>query len=729
MRVIPPIEILPATFTRASTGTFTDADGVLQTAAVDVPRFDYGYAPEPEGGALVNLLPYSENFAAWLQSFVSVLPSAIPSPYAGKTAAKLVEAVGAGTKYIYISVLGSAAVVVGQQVTQWWVVKPAERYRFEMRLFNVGAFPIGLIGYYNTATGAATASGGATAMMEALADGFWLLTMTATATATGVAQAGFVLADASGSIGYTGDGVSGAYIARAQINYGPVPQAYIETNGEAGYTPPAWVFKGLLQETAATNLCLRSQELNTAPWSGNVSASVSAKTWHGVPFYTLTKTVTTNSENRAQNLGPQAAGASLTVTLALLAGTYNALQFSFYGSVSGEGVGNTSALILEGPGIAYPPVSGILTVGGLSTVYPTLVRLTRTFTVAETVGLYLYPGTAGSTTIGHSILATRVQVVAGLTDGGSYIPTTSATVTRAADVMGTGMVSSIPEPDSYTSELAWLAATNYTTGQRVARATTHRVYERLAPGGVDASLPESSPTEWLDLQPDNKFAMFDLTDNTASVASGPIHFAIKSGLRCNSLFLGGVVGTDVQTVVTADGAEDYSNQQNLRLRKTTGWYSYFFGGFAYRKAVALLDLPPLTTATVSVSITNTGAGGTACAAAVLGKNVFIGLAEYNAQRKARNFSTVTRDEFGKATLVKRRSIPTTQQTLFIKKELADTILEMNELLNATPAAWLGLDEPEDGYFNALQIVGVYQEFDVDVSYPNHARVNLKLEEI
>lgn len=727
MRVIPPIDITPATFTRASTGTYLRHDGALVTAAVDEPRWNYGYAEEPNG-RLLNLVPYSENFTTWVSASASVVSNAIAGPYPGKLAAKIVEAVSAvTTHYIYLT---SGNAVVGQQVTLWAVVKPAERAWFMVRFLAGGAFPTTRFSYINAQTLAVSNGTGSVGSATPLSDGFVLVAITATAEGTGVVLPSIFLADAANN-SYAGDGVSGAYIARAQINLGPVPQDYIETNDEFGYTPPAWVFKGLLQESAATNLCLQSQTLGTAPWAGSVSAVVSANAWNGVPFYTLAKTLGITSESRSHQIVTSvAAGGSLTVTVALLAGSVGTLQVGLYDG-SGWGVGNATAEVLEGPGVILPLVlaNARPTVVHLSTTIPTLIRLTRTYTAAtSSAALFFYPGTSSSSTIGHSILATRVQVVTGLTNGGSYMPTVAVTVTRAADVMGTGMISSIPEPDSYVSELTWAGGTAYTVGQKVARATTHRTYQRLV-AGTTATVPELDPVNWFDLQPDNKFAMFDLTDNTASVASGPIHFAVKSGLRTNSLFLGGVVGTDVQTVVEAPGIDPYTNSQNLRLRKTTGWYSYFFGGYAYRKAVALLDLPPLTTATVSVSIINTGAGGTACAAAVLGKNVFIGLAEYNAQRKARNFSTVTRDEFGKATLVKRRSIPTTQQTLWIEKELADTILEMNELLNATPAAWLGLDEPEDGYFNALQIVGVYQEFDIDVSYPNHARVNLKLEEI
>jgi len=60
------------TFTRASTGTYTGSNGLLQTAAVDQPRFDYDPATGEKLGLLVeeqrtNLLRYSEQFdnAAW----------------------------------------------------------------------------------------------------------------------------------------------------------------------------------------------------------------------------------------------------------------------------------------------------------------------------------------------------------------------------------------------------------------------------------------------------------------------------------------------------------------------------------------------------------------------------------------------------------------------------------------------------------------------------------------
>jgi len=77
MRIIKPVEFDPSegNFSRASTGTYFDKDGVLRTAAVDEPRWNYTFedgewvGPEllVEGQA-TNLLTYSERLwdtAAW----------------------------------------------------------------------------------------------------------------------------------------------------------------------------------------------------------------------------------------------------------------------------------------------------------------------------------------------------------------------------------------------------------------------------------------------------------------------------------------------------------------------------------------------------------------------------------------------------------------------------------------------------------------------------------------
>jgi len=74
-------------FTRASTGTYVGADGLVRTALPGEPRFDHNPATGESLGLLVeeartNLLTYSEQFdnAAWYKSGSTVSPNTITSP-------------------------------------------------------------------------------------------------------------------------------------------------------------------------------------------------------------------------------------------------------------------------------------------------------------------------------------------------------------------------------------------------------------------------------------------------------------------------------------------------------------------------------------------------------------------------------------------------------------------------------------------------------------------------
>jgi hypothetical protein len=74
------------TFARASTGTFVGSNGLIQTAASGVPRFDHNGATGESLGLLVeeartNLLPYSENLSLLSSNAITVTAdSTVPSP-------------------------------------------------------------------------------------------------------------------------------------------------------------------------------------------------------------------------------------------------------------------------------------------------------------------------------------------------------------------------------------------------------------------------------------------------------------------------------------------------------------------------------------------------------------------------------------------------------------------------------------------------------------------------
>lgn len=287
--------------------------------------------------------------------------------------------------------------------------------------------------------------------------------------------------------------------------------------------------------------------------------------------------------------------------------------------------------------------------------------------------------------------------------------------------------SSILEPS--TGEIVWAAATSYAVGDVVIRTTTHRKYEcQIA--GVDAGLPENTPTRWLDIGPTNKWAMFDLNRNMQSTANDSITFTVAPMKRINTVALLGLQAKAVTITMKVGANIVYGPEtRNLNSRLTLTWTDYFFGEFGYAPSLILTDLPPFSGATVEVTLSNPGLP-VECSTVVIGSKVFLGKIQFNARSDALNFSKIERDDFGNSLLIPRRTVPKTQQTLWVEKDNVNTIRQVRKDLNAVPALWSGLDENfEDEYFESILIFGIYKQMEIDLAHEKVALLNMELEEL
>lgn len=286
--------------------------------------------------------------------------------------------------------------------------------------------------------------------------------------------------------------------------------------------------------------------------------------------------------------------------------------------------------------------------------------------------------------------------------------------------------SSVAEPAA--GETAWNAGTAYTVGQQAIRTTTHRVYQRLV-AGTTATAPESDPTNWLDVGPTKRWSMFDTLRNSATSSTSNIVVTVTPGQRIDSIALMGLVGSSVTITMTVAAATVYTGTYSLLRRTTLDWSDYYFGTFAWGGSLVKFDLPPYSGAAITITI-NTVDGSAACGAMVIGRSVYMGTAEHQASSEAMNFSTVTRDAFGNATLVPRRTVPASRQTLVAPVEIVDKLRELRALGNATPMVWSGLDDKDQHYFfESLLMLGIYKEFTITDDNTVFAKVQLSLEEI
>jgi len=225
MKFIEPVKISDSSnFSRASTATYIDSDGVMKTAPVDFQRLNYlsNQAPIIEASA-TNLLLYSNMLSApqWAVIRGNYIANATTAPTGSATAYKFLEDTTPSVHGVRISAIGFS---VGVKYALSIYAKAAERTSLTLKF---GGITVGLVSAeFNLAAKTATAATGCTATIEEFINGWFRLSVTGIATAT--ATDSLYITFYSTTPAYLGDGVSGMYLWGAQLEAGGL-SSYIPT--------------------------------------------------------------------------------------------------------------------------------------------------------------------------------------------------------------------------------------------------------------------------------------------------------------------------------------------------------------------------------------------------------------------------------------------------------------------------------------------------------------------
>jgi hypothetical protein len=218
-------------FTRGSTGTFVGSDGLIQTAAVNTPRFDHDPVTLACKGLLIeegrtNLTSRSEEFneTAWLKLRSSISANSTASPSGDNSADKLIEDSSAGTHMVY-RVLNTGSLAAHT----FSVFAKADGRNF-VYLDCGDGFPLNSNAYFDLSNGTlGTIGANATASITAFGNGWYRCSVTATPTSTATNGFYIQIASANGTRSYQGDGTSGIFIWGAQVEAGSFPTSYVPT--------------------------------------------------------------------------------------------------------------------------------------------------------------------------------------------------------------------------------------------------------------------------------------------------------------------------------------------------------------------------------------------------------------------------------------------------------------------------------------------------------------------
>lgn len=290
-------------------------------------------------------------------------------------------------------------------------------------------------------------------------------------------------------------------------------------------------------------------------------------------------------------------------------------------------------------------------------------------------------------------------------------------------LIGTSLVTSstVADRDTVVDPAAWINSGGvgyYTEGSQVYYAVStyvHKIYQCVNSTGTFNSTiaPNLDTTNWLDIGYCNKWKMFDINRSKQTVSSsGTITVVVTPATRINSIALLNLTNINYISITATSSA--------------TTIYTNTYSGT--KTSYIVFDVPPAKDIVITITISGTGTIG--ISSCIMGQYEYLGDLETGISLDNLNFSSINRDTYGSTTMTKRRSVPKTNQNLFISSGRVGRALVVRDILNAVPAVWCAMDDNViPSYYNSLLIVGIYRTFSVSLDTPFTATITLELEEI
>jgi hypothetical protein len=269
----------------------------------------------------------------------------------------------------------------------------------------------------------------------------------------------------------------------------------------------------------------------------------------------------------------------------------------------------------------------------------------------------------------------------------------------------------------------WAVGTTYALGDRVIITTgQHKIYESLEAGNVGNS-PPTSPTKWVEVAPTNRWAVFDQSGGTVSSGTSPMQWVVTTG-RVDSVAVLEIADANTVQVIGNSTAEGEVYNETYVLEDNTvvsNWFEYFFSEIRKESEVIATDIPQYQDLSITVIIE--GAGTVKAGTVIFGNSSQIGATQYGARSGIIDYSRKEVDQFGRATLVKRKFSKRMDVSLVIDNGIVDSVQRLLSDLRAEPVLYIAAKDN----FELLTVFGFYRDFTIDIAYQEQSFCTLEIE--
>lgn len=272
---------------------------------------------------------------------------------------------------------------------------------------------------------------------------------------------------------------------------------------------------------------------------------------------------------------------------------------------------------------------------------------------------------------------------------------------------------------------AWSAVTTYALGDRcIVTADVHLIYESLAAGNLNHD-PVTDTTNWIEVSPTNRWALFDGSNSTVTTApSGSMTYTLRPVGGINAfaaLNLTGVNTVRVRLTHTTLGTVYDTTTDISSTPPDVGWWAWFFGTRTAPSLMVLTDLPGILGCDLIVDFSGTVDMSVGVVLFGEARSVGVGLLQ-GARVGIVDYSRKETDTWGNTVLVQRAFAKRANFSIPIMSGQVDSVIDYLATLRAIPCLWIG-----SGQYASSVVYGFYKAFEVVIAYSTVSDCSLDIE--